>query len=78
MSNQENIVAAIPKGRRNVVRVTLRSRGDQPIVDIRQFEPNGLRVLMPTAKGMGLTPAEARELITDLKTALAQVGEVQS
>ena len=78
MKNQERIIGSIQRGRRNKIHVTLRSRGDQPIVDIREFEPNGLRVLTPTAKGMGLTPAEIRKLIAMLGDALAATGEARS
>jgi len=73
MKNQERIVAAIPKGARNIVRVTLTMRGDRPVVDIRQFEPNGLRVLMPTVKGVNIDPATTRQLIVALESALAEV-----
>jgi len=68
MKNQERIVAAIPKGARNIVRVTLSMRGDQPIIDIRQFEPNGLRVLVPTMKGVNIDPAAIPMLIAALET----------
>jgi hypothetical protein len=73
MKNRERIVAAIPKGPRNIVRVTLSMRGDQPVIDIRQFEPNGLRVLMPTMKGVNIDPTAARQLIAAIESALAEV-----
>lgn len=68
MKNQDRIVAAIPKGARNIVRVTLSMRGDQPVIDIRQFEPNGLRVLVPTMKGVNIDPAAIPMLIAALET----------
>jgi hypothetical protein len=68
MSKQERIIAAIPKGARNIVRVTLTMRGHQAVVDIRQFEPNGLRVLMPTVKGVNIDPVAIPMLIAALET----------
>jgi hypothetical protein len=67
MSKQERIVATIPKGPRNIVRVTLRMRGDQSVVDIRQFEPNGLRVLVPTMKGVNIDHTAIPMLIAALE-----------
>jgi hypothetical protein len=53
MKNSEHVVVVIPKGSRNEVRATFSVRDNRPVIDIRQFEPNGLRVLMPTMKGVG-------------------------
>jgi hypothetical protein len=71
MNNYERIIAVIPKGRRNVVRITLSVRGNQPVIDIRQFEPNGLRVLVPTMKGVSVDLTAVTALIAALETALA-------
>jgi hypothetical protein len=68
MSKQERIVATIPKGPRNIVRVTLRMRGGRHVVDLRQFEPNGLRLLVPTMKGVSVDVAEIETLIAALET----------
>jgi hypothetical protein len=68
MKNQERIVAAIRKGPRNVVRVTLSMRGHHQVIDIRQFEPNGLRVLVPTMKGVNIDLAVLPILIAALET----------
>jgi hypothetical protein len=68
MSKQERILTTIPKGSRNAVRVTLSVRDNRPVIDIRQFEPNGLRVLVPTKKGVVLDLAALPMLIAALKT----------
>jgi hypothetical protein len=68
MKKQERILATIPKGSRNAVRITLSVRDNRPVIDIRQFELNGLRVLVPTMKGVVLDLASLPMLIAALKT----------
>ncbi len=71
MRNQERVIATIRKGKRNTIVLSLSERDQQPCLDIRQHEPDGLRVLVPTAKGINnISAAEARELIAALAAAL--------
>jgi hypothetical protein len=68
----DRVVATIPKGRRNVLRITMRHDDQRPCFDIRQHEPNAKRELAPTIKGISnIDPATARQLIAALKKALA-------
>jgi hypothetical protein len=72
MSKQERVLATIPKGSRNAVRVTLSVRDNRPVIDIRQFEPNGLRVLMPTMKGVNFDLAVLPMVIAALEAIKAE------
>jgi hypothetical protein len=71
MSEHQNVIAVIPKGRRNVIRVTFSTLGGHPVIDIRQYEPNGLRMLMPTIKGVNIDLAAVPALISALAMAVA-------
>jgi hypothetical protein len=67
----DRVVATVPKGRRNKIVVTCGERDGKPVIDIRLFKPNGLKVLMPTSKGIGnIDPTEVRALIAKLEAAL--------
>ena len=67
------ILATIPKGPRNAIRLTLSVRDNRPVADLRQFEPNGLRVLTPTMKGIGNIDVEmAQQLIVRLQDFVAR------
>jgi hypothetical protein len=72
--NSERIIATIPKSRRNAVRVTLGERDHRPCVDIRQFEPNGKRELMPTQKGVVIAATMIPDLIAALQATLMEQG----
>jgi hypothetical protein len=74
MINLKRVVATIRKGNRNAVVVTVGRHGRHSYIDIRQYEPDGLRVLKPTRSGIGrIDRMAARELITAIEIALAQI-----
>jgi hypothetical protein len=74
LSNHERVIAVIPKGRRNVIRVTLSALGGHPVIGIRQHEPNGLRALVPTAKGISnIDFTAARQLAQAIEAAFEEV-----
>lgn len=74
MSRQERTInsISIPKGSRNEIRVTLGVRDNRPVIDIRQFEPNGLRVLVPTRSGVNFDLAALPMLIAALEAFKAE------
>lgn len=76
MSRQERTITSIsiPKGSRNEIRVTSRVRDNRTVIDIRQFEPNGLRVLVATMKGVNVDLTALPILIAALE-ALKQGGQ---
>jgi hypothetical protein len=67
------ILATIPKGGRNAVVLSVRQRGLELLADIRQHEPNGLRELVPTMKGIGnINDDVAEQIIVWLQIFLAR------
>jgi hypothetical protein len=75
MKRQERVIATIRKGKRNTIVLSISERDQQPCLAIRQHEPNGLRVLVPTSN---IDPAAARELIAAIENALVAAGEVRT
>ena len=60
---KHSIIATIRKGNRNAVVVSVKERGQEPLLDIRQHEPDGLHVLKPTRSGISnIDKATARVL----------------
>ena len=61
------VIATIRKGNRNAVVISIKERDRQPLLDIRQHEPDGLQVLQPTRSGISnIDKVMARELVTAL------------
>ena len=75
MMKPRRTIAAIRKGSRNVLMVTVsQQRGQGPSIDIRQHEPNGKRELIPTMKGISnIDPSVARALSNALEQALSSL-----
>jgi hypothetical protein len=73
MTKPKRTIAAIRKGSRNVLVVTVsQQRGQVPSIDIRQHEPNGKRELIPTMKGISnIDPSVARALVVALEKTLS-------
>lgn len=63
-----NTIAIIRKGGRNAIVASIKERNNQPpLLDLRQHEPNGLRELVPTGKGISnIDKVMARDLIAAL------------
>lgn len=73
IQDQHVVLATIPKGPRNAIVLTEKRRGRESFADLRQFEPNGLRVLVPTMKGIGnIDVGLAQQLIVRLQDFVAR------
>jgi hypothetical protein len=70
---KHNTIAIIRKGNRNAIVFTVNERDQQPLLDIRQHEPDGLRLLQPTRSGIGnINDEVAQQLITALQQFIAR------
>lgn len=73
MKNHQRVVAIIPKGVRDVIRVTETVIDGQTFIDIRKFRPYGLNMYRPTDAGLSLRSDVARDVAVGILAALSLV-----